>query len=221
MLATVLAPLWTELTSWLAANAPRTHECVLPAGDPARLTSAEEQLGFPLGPELTEWWHLHDGVYSNIVPGYELLSVNGMLDGHRTELEVNLEEEVNEIAARNLGLADNEAGGPARYFPPEFVPIGHNGAGNYLVADCRPGPEYGCLRNHDHEDRGVIQPPYFESPSRPPHPGGHFLAHRPTRRTTHAGRHFRTNADRQRRHVVVVGLAQGQVLSHSAHGVDY
>ena len=163
-LATVLAPVWTELTSWLAANAPRMYECLRPAGDPGRILSAEEQLGFALGAELTEWWHLHDGVtHGNIVPGYELLGVDGMLNRHQTQLDVNFEEEVNEMARRNLGLADDEAGGPARYFPAELIPIGDDGAGNYLVVDCRPGPERGCLRDHDHEDRGVIQPPMFDS----------------------------------------------------------
>jgi hypothetical protein len=31
------------------------------------------------------------------------------------------------------------------------------------VVDCRPGPEYGFLRDHDHEDRGVIKRPYYTS----------------------------------------------------------
>jgi hypothetical protein len=43
------------------------------------------------------------------------------------------------------------------------VPIGTDGAGNYLVVDCRPGAEYGWLRDHDHGDRGVVKPPYFTS----------------------------------------------------------
>jgi cell wall assembly regulator SMI1 len=159
----VLASLWNELTSWLAVNAPRTYESLRPPGAPARLIAAERQLGFALGAELTEWWQLHDGADYGLVPGYELNGVDAMLASHRIELEVNLEFEVENMARRNLGMADDEAGRPARYFPSEFVPIGDDGAGNSLVVDCSPGPAYGCVRDHDHEARGVIAPPYFAS----------------------------------------------------------
>lgn len=69
------------------------------------------------------------------------------------------------IAGRNLSLPQysNSAAGPARYFPTEFVPIGTDGSGNDLVVDCRRGPKYGCLRDHDHEGRGTVQPPMFDS----------------------------------------------------------
>lgn len=161
---TPLAPLWTELTSWLAGNAPQTLEWLRPAGDPARLTAAEEQLGFALPAELTEWWHLHDGsVAGPFLPGYDLYGVDDMRYAHRIQLEVNLEEEVNEMARRNLGLPDDVAGGPSRYFPRELVPVGGDGFGNHLVVDCRPGPEYGRLRVHDHESRGEIWPPEYDS----------------------------------------------------------
>jgi hypothetical protein len=85
-----------------------------------------------------------------LVPTYELFSFDHMLFTHETERQLNLEEEVR--ASRGL---------EARYFPSRYVPIGDTGANNYLVVDCRPGPEYGFLRDHDHEDRGVVQPPYY------------------------------------------------------------
>lgn len=81
----MLAPLWSELTSWLAINAPRTLEYVRPPGDPARLKTAEEQLGFALNAELVEWWHLHDGSIVPLVPSYELCGVDDTL--HRHEIE--------------------------------------------------------------------------------------------------------------------------------------
>lgn len=31
------------------------------------------------------------------------------------------------------------------------------------MVDCRPGPEYGYLRDHDHGNRGVIPPAYYTS----------------------------------------------------------
>ena len=160
-LAVVLAPLWDELTSWLAAHAPRTLEGLRPSVGRARIAAAEEHLGFALSAELVEWWQLHDGADSGyIVPGYELLGVEGSLRARQDQLDVNFEEEVNAMARQRLGLRDDEAGGPARFYPPEFVPVGSDGFGNHLVADLRPGPDHGCLRDHDHEDRGVIQPPY-------------------------------------------------------------
>ena len=127
--------------------------------------SAEEQLGFALNSELVESWQLHDGIVAGyLIPGYELFGVDDMLTGHEIERDVNLEEEeVNAMARRNLGLADDEGSGQARSFPSRYVPIGGDGAGNYLVVDCRPGPEYGFLRDHDHEDRGVIKLPYYMS----------------------------------------------------------
>jgi cell wall assembly regulator SMI1 len=159
----MLAPLWSDLTSWLAINAPGTLQYVHPPGDPARLESAEEQLGFALNAELVEWWHLHDGSITCLVPGYELSSFDNMLGRHKIEREVNLEEEVNATARRNRGLADNEGGRPAWYFPTNYIPIGDNGGGDCLVVDCRPGPEYGYLRDHDHEARGVVPPAYYTS----------------------------------------------------------
>jgi cell wall assembly regulator SMI1 len=109
----MLAPLWSELTSWLAVNAPRLYEHVRPPGDPARLASVEEQLGFALNAELVEWWQLHDGVVAgDIVPSYELFGVADMLRHHEIQRDVNFEEEVNAMARRNLGLADDEGGGP-------------------------------------------------------------------------------------------------------------
>jgi cell wall assembly regulator SMI1 len=103
----MLAPLWSDLTSWLAINAPRTLEYVHPPGDPARLESAEERLGFALNAELVEWWHLHDGSIARLVPGYELSGFDNMLGRHEIERAVNREEEANATARRNRGLADN------------------------------------------------------------------------------------------------------------------
>jgi len=157
----VLASLWEELTSWLATNAPRMVEQVQPPVGPARIAAAEEELGFALSAELVEWWQLHDGggISCYFVPGYELLGVEGALAARQSQLDVDFEEEVNAMARQRLGLRDDEAGGPARFYPREFVPIGSDGFGNHLVADLRPGPDYGVLRDHDHEDRGVVQPP--------------------------------------------------------------
>jgi cell wall assembly regulator SMI1 len=149
--------LWTELTSWLATNAPRTLAALRPAGDPARLSAAEAELGFRLGGELTEWWHLHDGVTSEagtIVPGYYLLGVDGMLDERRAGLEAGLEVDLNRGPRRE----SDEACDPAWSFLPEFVPVGYDGAGNSLVVDCRPGARHGYLKDYDHED-GAHQPP--------------------------------------------------------------
>ncbi|MFI5843748.1 SMI1/KNR4 family protein [Catenuloplanes sp. NPDC051500] len=160
----MLAPLWSELTSWLAANAPRLHEQVRPPGDPARLASAEERLGLALNRELVEWWQLHDGVAAGyLLPNYELFGVEDMLRSREIERDVDLEEEVNAMAFRNLYPVAAEGDVPGRYFPSEYVPIGGDGAGNCLVMDCRPGPEYGFLRDHDHEHRGVISAPYYTS----------------------------------------------------------
>jgi cell wall assembly regulator SMI1 len=157
---TVLAPLWTELTSWLAANAPRALADLRPPADPARLRAAEEELGFQMGPELTGWWHLHDGAASeasSIMPGYYLHGVDGMLADRRAGLEADLEVDLD----RSPPEESEEAGGPARSFRPEFLPVGYDGAGNSLVVDCRPGPRHGCLKDHDHEV-GALQPPLYE-----------------------------------------------------------
>lgn len=150
MLGGMLSALWTDLTAWLEANAPVTFGALRPAGDPGRLAQAEEQLGFPLGAELTQWWRLHDGsdgteiLPAITMPGLPLFGVDRMRDTHRMELEIN-----------------SEAG--AAEFPPRFIPIGDDGGGNYLVVDRRSGPEDGSLRDHDHEARGVIQPVMFAS----------------------------------------------------------
>jgi cell wall assembly regulator SMI1 len=154
---TALAPLWTELTSWLAAHAPLTLAALRPPGDPARLHAAEAELGFRLGSQLTQWWHLHDGVTSEsgtVVPGYYLLGVDGMLDERRTGIEAGPHGQPRPES--------NKACDPAWSFLPEFVPVGYDGAGNSLVVDRRPGARRGYLKDYDHED-GAHQPPLYES----------------------------------------------------------
>jgi cell wall assembly regulator SMI1 len=150
----VLSALWTEIGAWLAANAPRTLDDLRPPAEAARLRSAEEEIGFPMGAELTDWWRLHDGSASegsSLLPGYFMLGVDGMLDDRRAGIEAGQEAE-----------DAPEAGGPARTFRPEFLPIGADGAGNNLVVDCRPGALHGCLKDYDHEV-GSLQSPLYGS----------------------------------------------------------
>jgi cell wall assembly regulator SMI1 len=161
MPVTALAPLWTEVTSWLAANASGTLAALRPPADPARLDAAEAELGFRLGSQLTEWWHLHDGVTSesgSIVPGYYLLSVDGMLDERQGGIDAGPVGDPTQDPRQESDRACD----PTWSFLPRFVPVGYDGAGNSLVVDCRPGARHGYLKDYDHED-GAHRPPLYKS----------------------------------------------------------
>ncbi len=157
----MLSALWTGIGAWLAANAPRTLDDLRPPVEAARLRAAEEEIGFPMGAELTGWWQLHDGSASegsSLLPGYLMLGVDGMLDDRRIGIEAGLKVALDRVTPEDAA----EAGGPARTFRPEFLPIGADGAGNSLVVDGRPGARHGCLKDYDHEV-GSLQPPLYGS----------------------------------------------------------
>ncbi len=112
-----------------------------------------------------------------LLPTYELFSVEAMLRFHEIERDVDLEEEVNAMAFRNLYPAAAEGDIPGRYFPSECVPIGGDGAGNCLVMDCGPVPSTEFCAITTTRTAASFRRLLHE-PGRPPDQGGDRPAHR-------------------------------------------
>lgn len=53
--------IWSRLDAWLAANVPEVAGSLRVGVDQGRLNAAERVLGFPLSPELEEFYRAHDG----------------------------------------------------------------------------------------------------------------------------------------------------------------
>lgn len=132
-----------RVDSALAASRPAIAAALNPGLSEDLLEGLLERLGTGCREELAVWFGWHDGQsgYRSLLPDVGEL----LLDAERC-----LEE-------KELRKTDEEYDAPA--WPPSWVPLLENGAGDYIVLETE-GPQSGSLLNYWHDE-----PNYWEKPS--------------------------------------------------------
>jgi prepilin-type processing-associated H-X9-DG protein len=144
---------WERIVTWLHTNAPVTAAHLAPPVTPDDLMVVESLLGTRLPADLSAWWHQSCGVTGFvegrlIPPSYAPYTVDEAVDCREVMLEIASAEDV---------LAE-PAGSPNTVWLPEWLPIAHDGGGNYLFADLRPGPLTGCVMEWDEYEAVTMAP---------------------------------------------------------------
>jgi cell wall assembly regulator SMI1 len=136
-----LSELWQRFETWLAAHAPGDHAALNAGASAADVRRLEEELEFPLHPDLRRLLSRHDGVAvrrASTEPGgfllnYFLLDTAGILKNQLI---------LAEMEQRAIDEGDGEAvsGVIAHHM---WVPFAGSFSGDMLFVDHRPGPQFG------------------------------------------------------------------------------
>ena len=152
---------WQRLASWCEHNAPVTYGDLRPPASASDLAAAEEFFPRRWPDDLRRWYALQDGA--------EWQSSNSPLPCWRTLSLRELTEQGPLLASMYDGEEDlvgegerNAAGTLAFVYLPSFVPIGEAIWASYLYVDTRPGPQFGCVADHD-RDEGASRDPKWAS----------------------------------------------------------
>lgn len=144
---------WERIVTWLRTNAPVTAAHLAPPVTPDDLMVVESLLGTPLPADLSAWWHQSCGVTGFvegrlIPPSYAPYTVDQAVDRRELMLEIASAE----------GVLAEPAGSPCTAWLPQWLPIAHDGGGNNLFADLRPGPLTGCVTTWDKYEAAIMPP---------------------------------------------------------------
>lgn len=131
---------WERIVTWLRTNAPVTAAQLAPPATPDDILFVESLLGGPLPADLSAWWHQSCGVTGFvegrlIPPRYAPYTVDQAVECREVMLEIAAAE----------GVLAEPAGSPSTAWLPQWLPVAHDGGGDYLFADLRPGPLTGCV----------------------------------------------------------------------------
>jgi cell wall assembly regulator SMI1 len=136
---------WTRIVTWLDDSGLSASGTDKPDHDEPDLAGVERVLGWPLPPDLAEWWLVAGGDasgYERLIPiEHTPLPIPAALDARSRRLDQALR--------RGESIVDGEAGDPSLGFHSAFVPIAADGHGRYLFVDLRGGPLHGCVGEWD------------------------------------------------------------------------
>ncbi|MEW1550587.1 SMI1/KNR4 family protein [Streptomyces tsukubensis] len=138
---------WDRLEAWLEAHSPDDHSTLQPPATDAEILTLQEELGFPLHPELTALLKRHNGTVEHrlsrfsppfpagaFLPlGHRLIGTEGIAYGHR-EI-VGIEEQY-----PNTDFWDEDSVEGHRK---EWVYFAVPNDGGLAFIDHHPGPTYG------------------------------------------------------------------------------
>lgn len=145
---------------WCEEHAPVTPTRLLPAADTETIRAAEQATGQTWPEQLREWFSLHDGdrpefPYAAVLPGNGLISAAQLVTVHdeMTRLWQDLTDELGGTDA----LMAEPVGSETPTYLPAFIPIGEDGAGDYLVVDTRGGDLHGCVVEFCNEAGAILR----------------------------------------------------------------
>ena len=87
-------------------------------------------------------------------PRYAPYTIDEAIDCRDLMLEVDSCADDTELAA----LIAQPAGSPCTCWLPVWLPIAHDGGGNHLFVDLRPGLLNGCIMEWDEYEAAVLEP---------------------------------------------------------------
>lgn len=138
---------WARIIRWCEQHAPATAAKLLPPAKPEDIRAAETSTGRVWSEQLRQWFTLHDGSQPGdplfLLPRFAPISAAAAVDvhGRMTELWQGMTDDLGGSAMLMAAPAGEEAG----TYLPAYVPIGEDGAGDYLVIDTRSGDRQGCV----------------------------------------------------------------------------
>ena len=139
---------WARIIRWCEQNAPTTATRMLPAADPQTVRDAESVTGQVWPEQLHQWFALHGGSHLDrpialIIPGYAAVSAPAAagIHGEMSLLWQGMTDDLGGTEALMAAPAGEETG----TYLPAYIPIGEDGAGDYLVVDTRSGDHHGCV----------------------------------------------------------------------------
>jgi cell wall assembly regulator SMI1 len=144
---------WERIVTWLRTNAPVTAAHLAPPATPDDILFVESLLGRPLPADLSAWWHRSCGVTAYV----EGRLIPPSFAPHTVDEAVECREVMLEIASGEDVLAE-PAGSASTDWLPQWLPVAHNGGGDYLFADLRPGPLTGCVMTWDKYEAAAMAP---------------------------------------------------------------
>jgi cell wall assembly regulator SMI1 len=139
---------WVRILRWCEQHAPTTASRLLPPSGQQAVRAAEAATGQVWPAQLHEWFALHDGGFDSqpesiVLPNNEPISV-ALAVRTRAELLELFQDNTDDIGGTEA-LMTQAAGTEVETFLPAFIPIGSDGAGDYLAIDTRGGERSGCV----------------------------------------------------------------------------
>lgn len=151
---------WERIVTWLRANAPVTATHLGPPATADDIMVVESLLRSPLPADLRMWWSHSCGVTAFV----EGRLIPPFFAPYDIDQSVDCRELMLEITGGEGDMAAEPAGSPCTAWLPMWLPIAHDGGGNYLLADLRPGPLTGCVMEWDKYE-AVSMPPRWPNTS--------------------------------------------------------
>ena len=139
---------WARIIRWCEQHAPTTTTRLLPPADPQAVLAAEAATGQTWPGELHEWFALHNGGHPNppspwVLPTNQPISVAWAVELH-DEMVRSSQDNTDDLGGTDVLMAE-PAGTRVETYLPAFIPIGEDGAGDYLAVDTRGGDRSGCV----------------------------------------------------------------------------
>jgi cell wall assembly regulator SMI1 len=135
---------WDRIEAWLRTNAPTSDDHLGVPALRATIPPVATLVGEPLPDDLVAWWRRSCGTTDfragQLLTGFAPYSIDEVVECRTMMLRIAGCDD-SELAE----LSAEPAGSPCWNWMPMFIPIAHDGGGDFLFVDLRPGPERGCV----------------------------------------------------------------------------
>lgn len=152
---------WTEIESWLKANAPAIYEGLNPPASAQQVADAEKALGVRFPADCVASFQIHNGQKFDspwLFDAWELLSLERIVDEWKVWKDLLDRGDFRESRSVSFGATVDD------WWSPLWIPLTYDGAGNHDCLDLSPGPEgrSGQIIKmwHDDVERTVMAPSY-------------------------------------------------------------
>lgn len=131
---------WNRIETWLKTHAPIMLQSLQIGASIEEIRHIERTLQVTLPAMVVESYQFHNGQTDDavwLVDGWCLLSVDAILDAW------NMNRDVLTILEQSALIEDNDEFVPEyTWWKPEWIPIAHNGCGDYMCVNTKESLEY-------------------------------------------------------------------------------
>ncbi len=148
---------WHRIVAWLHHNAPTSAAHIGPPATASEIAVVEALLNRPLPADLLAWWRHSCGVTDflkgQLLPHYTPFTVDQAVERREGLLDIDSFDD-----AETIALVAEPAGSECTFWLPVWLPLAHNGGGDYLLVDLRSGPLHGCIMKWDKYEAAISEP---------------------------------------------------------------
>ncbi|GAA3994761.1 hypothetical protein GCM10022247_13140 [Allokutzneria multivorans] len=149
---------WDRVVTWLHRNVPVSAAHIGRPATKNEIAVVEALLNRELPADLLAWWRrscgVTDFIKGRLIPGFAPFTADEAIE-HREEM---LDIAPCDDAAETAALAADPAGSACTFWLPVWLPLAHNGGGDYLFVDLRSGPLHGCVMQWEKYEAAVSEP---------------------------------------------------------------